>query len=230
VAIAATPHLRADFPEVRVDELADRGRGLRGDLIREQIALRVVTGAEASLSWAVSADDEQLRLASYDQRGSDLLIETPGETTSLDRLLYHVQARGLRVTLAHPERSRDFQREPQRLEALHDQGVLLQVNADSLLRPRRARDRALAEHLCKQGLVDVLASDGHRAANWRPVTTLPAGVAAAVGLVGHDRARWMACRVPEAIISGEPLPQAPEIERRKRPWSRRGRRTEPRLC
>jgi protein-tyrosine phosphatase len=222
--LAATPHLRADFPDVHIDELAGRCQELRDVLEREQIPVRIVAAAEVSLVWALEAleaDDEQLRLATFDQRGSDMLVETPsGSVFGLDRMLYEIRARGIRVTLAHPERSPEFQRAPERLDELVHQGVLLQVNAGSLADAgRRSGVRKLAERLCTSGLAHALASDGHRADSWRPVTKLPRGIEALTDLVGSERALWMASDAARAIVDGERLPEAPPVVAgRRRSW------------
>jgi protein-tyrosine phosphatase len=223
-AIVATPHLRADFPDVRVGELADRADVLRDWIADEGLSIDLINGGEVGLVWALDAGDEELRLASYGQRGTDLLIETPTTTVGIEALLYQVRTRGFRVTLAHPERSREFQRDPSPLEALVERGILLQVNADGLLGdPRKSPTSRLAQKLCLEGLVHALATDSHRAAQWRPVSVMPQAVVAAAELVGPERAHWMAVDSPSAIVSGRPLPEAPPIvlQRRGRwPWSR----------
>ncbi len=217
--IAATPHVRPDyFPDVHVEELAERCERLREELARAQIPLSIVPGAEVSLLWAVSAKEDDLLLATYNQRGSDVLIETPSDALLIDRLLYPLLQRGLRVTLAHPERSRALQQKPEQLQALRQQGVIAQINADALLAPRRSAVRACAEYLCREGLAQVIASDGHRGRSWRPVSSLAAGVEAAARLVGSARARWMASEAPAAIVDGRPLPPAPEIESQRHGW------------
>ncbi len=219
--IVATPHLGSEFPDVRVRELAARCEELRDASAREDIAVRIVSGAEVSLAWALDASDEERVLATYDQRGSDLLIETPSlSVAGLETLLYQLRITGLRITLAHPERSREFQRNPDRLAALVQQGVLLQVDAASLLAaPRRSATCALARHLCGNGLIHAVASDGHRATSWRPVTTLPLAAEAAASLVGAERANWMTATAPAAIVAGAPLPDPPAIaSQRKRRW------------
>ena len=73
--IAATPHVRADFPDVHVAELAGRCQAVRDRIAAEDLGIEVVCGAEVSLVWAVDASDEQLRLVTYGQRGTDVLIE-----------------------------------------------------------------------------------------------------------------------------------------------------------
>jgi protein-tyrosine phosphatase len=211
--IAATPHLRADFPHVRVGELAERCQELRDAIARAGVEIRLVSGAEASLVWALEASDEELMLASYDQRGTDLLIETPSlSVAGLDTLLYALRARGLRITLAHPERSPEFQRDPTPLEELTRQGVLLQLDAETLLRDARKSSSArLGQRLCRRGLAHALASDGHRAASWRPVTRLAEGGQAATALLGAKRAEWMTHSVPAAIVEGTELPEPPPV-------------------
>ena len=219
--IAATPHVSSEFPNVRVPELAGRCAKLRDAIAEEGIEMALASGAEVSLVWALEASDEDLRLASYGQRGGDLLIETPSiGVVRLDALLYELRARGLRITLAHPERNPEFQRQPDRLSRLVDQGVLVQVNADTLLGdPRRSATCALGRDLCVHGLVHALASDGHRASSWRPVTRLAQVADAAAALVGADRAAWLTADAPAAIIEGAQLPDAPAIvTRRKWRW------------
>jgi protein-tyrosine phosphatase len=219
--LVATPHLRTDFPHVNVGELAKCSQALQEAIDRERIPLRIVPGAEVSLVWALEASDEELKLASCGQRGADLLIEAPSlDVAGLDSLLYGLRAKGNRVTLAHPERCPEFQREPRQLAELARQGVLLQLNADSLLGdPRRSSVAWLAQRLCANGLAHVLASDGHRGASWRPVTTLAQAVPAVTVLVGAERVRWMVQTAPAAIVEGAKLLEPPAIVRQR--WSRR---------
>jgi protein-tyrosine phosphatase len=211
--IAATPHLRPDFPDVHVHELADRSQVVREALEREGIPIRLVSGAEVSVVWAIDASDEELALASYDQRGTDLLIETPTmKLVGMDRFLYQLQAKGYRVTLGHPERSLDFQRDDASLRELAARGVLLEVNAESVVgSDANGRTQRLARRLMTEGLAHVLASDGHRGTGWRPVTELAESLDAAAELVGYDRAQWIMSEAPAAVVDGRELPPAPPV-------------------
>jgi protein-tyrosine phosphatase len=211
--MAATPHLRPDFARVRPHELADRVAALRTALAEAGVELDVVAGAEVDLYRGLAADDDELRLASYGQRGTDLLVETPYGALAPDfeDQLFRLAARGYRLLLAHPERSRDFQRKPRRLGALAEGGTLLQVTADTLCGPRSPA-RRLALALVAEGVAHVIASDAHgsvRRAGLRD------GVAAAERVAG-SRATWMATAAPAAILAGEPLPSAPPAARRRR--------------
>jgi protein-tyrosine phosphatase len=214
--VVATPHLRADFPAVSAQELARRRQEVQDAIDRRGIELRVLCGAEVSLAWAIGATDADLRLASYRQNGTDLLIETPADVSTLERFVFELQLRRYRITLAHPERCRQFQRDPKPLEALTERGVLLEINAGALLLPSRSATRKLAEHLCRDGFAHAVASDAHSAGNRRPVTAFEAGLEAASALVGPERAQWLVSTAPRAIVDGKPLPPAPDVRRRRR--------------
>jgi protein-tyrosine phosphatase len=206
--VAATPHLRPDHPGVDVAELSERCERLALRL-PPGVDVELVPAAEVDALLAQGASDEVLRLASYGQRGTDLLVETPygGLPPNFEELLFAITVRGFRILLAHPERSRDLQARPQRLEDLVRRGVLLQITAPALLARRRAPARRLAVALIERGLAHVLASDAHSARGPRP-PTLADAVEAASG-VDPRRARWMVEDAPAAILAGEPLPPAP---------------------
>jgi protein-tyrosine phosphatase len=208
--LAATPHLRADFPGVDPLELPGRVAALRERL---DVPLELVSGGEVDVLWAQQATDEALRAVSFGARGSDLLVETPyGELPAIfEDLLFQIRLRGFRVLLAHPERNPSFQAAPGRLAALAEQGTLIQVTAASLAAGGRAG--RLAQRLIADGHAHVIASDTHRAGGRR--ASLREGVAAAHATA---RAEWMVTAAPAAILAGEPLPPAPEAPPRRRLW------------
>jgi protein-tyrosine phosphatase len=207
--IAATPHLRGDFPRVVVEQIGPACRALQAR-IPPAWNLQVVPGGEVDLLWAQDATDEQLRYASYDNRGTDLLVETPyGPLTgAFEDALYALADRGFRILLAHPELNSSFQQAPERLEALVEGGVLLQITGASLLRtPGKSASTQLARWLVEHDVAHVIASDTHTGGAWRP-SEMMAAHRAARQLAPH-RASWMVNAAPAAILAGEPLPPVP---------------------
>ena len=210
--VAATPHLRDDHPAVRAEELAGRCSELSEALRAAGIGLEVVPAAEVDLVRALEATDQELRLASYGGRGTDILLEAPYGPlpTSFEEQVFRLSVRGYRILLAHPERNPTLKGDPGRLYELVRRGVLLQVTGDSLL-PRRTRSRTvdLARSLVAEGVAHVIASDAHgpRGPSREP---LSAGVAEARELAGAY-ADWMVEDAPAAILAGQPLPAPPEL-------------------
>lgn len=212
--VAATPHLRADHPDVRPAELAERVAQVRRALDERGISLELVVGGELDMTWAHHASDEELRLVSYGQAGSTLLLETP--YGPLPHVFEHVvetlRGRGFRLLLAHPERSPSFQDEPERLERLAADGLLVQLTAMSLVRGRGSK--ALAQRLLERGCAHVLASDAHIAAG-DGRSSLAEGVEA-VARLSPELAEWMVETAPAAILAGEPVGAPPRPPGRRR--------------
>jgi protein-tyrosine phosphatase len=148
--------------------------------------------------------------------GPYLLIECPYSPASagFDGILQSLVERGHQILLAHPERCPAFHREPARLEAFVDAGMLTSLTAGAFV-GRFGRDvERFARRLLEQGLVHDIASDGHGATMRRPPTIAPELEEAGFG----ERADWHARAVPLAILGGTPLPPAPEppsVERRR---------------
>jgi protein-tyrosine phosphatase len=222
--VVATPHLRADFPQVKIDEIADRVDALAAALAEQEIALELVPGGEVGLTWALEADADALQRASYGQHGRDILIETPTVGGSLlPALLGQVAARGYRVILAHPERLAELGRNPDLIDRLIERDIRLQVNADGLVaNPRKSPIAKAAQSFCRAGLVTVVASDAHRGLSWRPITALAGAREAIATLTAPDNVDRLLQSGPAAILAGErlaPVMRSEGDERRlKLPW------------
>jgi protein-tyrosine phosphatase len=134
--LALTPHLRDDYPAVVPDELSASREALERRLAEESCELELVTGGEVDIAWGQRAGADALRLVSYGQAGTDLLVETPygGLPFHFEEMLWKLRAQGFRVLLAHPERNATLQGDPARLRRLVDQGVLVQVTAEALVK------------------------------------------------------------------------------------------------
>jgi protein-tyrosine phosphatase len=223
--LAATPHVRADYPRVVPDELGDRCAALQRELDDAQVPLEVVAGGEVDLLWASSASADELRLVSYAQRGTDLLLETPYGPLppSFRDLVRRLAQAGYRLLLAHPERSPTFQQRPELLDELVGEGVLAQVTGEALRRPRRSGSGTLARRLVANGKAHVLASDAHGTTT--PDRILLADAAEAAEAIAPGRGRWMVTGSPAAILAGRPLepPPATSPSRARRLLERLGR-------
>ena len=211
--IAATPHARDDHPAVVAGELAARCDALREDLRTYEVPIRVVSGAEVDMAWALAASDEDLMSVTYGGHGTDVLVETPYGLLPPgfeDRLHDVFASRGIRVLLAHPERNRVYQRDPKRLARLLERGgVLAQVTAQALVAGTRTPSGKLARAMVSEGIAHVIASDAHRPGGRGSMSD----AVSAVPRGDQVRARWMVEDVPAAILAGDPLPSPPPARR-----------------
>jgi len=223
--LVATPHLREDHPAVRPGELAARVAEVNRALARHGVGVEVVSGAEVDLTTGLELGDEDLRAASLAGRGRDLLVESPyGPLPSVfESLISSLAGRGFRITLAHPELNPSFQDQPERLERLVADGILLQLTARSLRAGRRSPARTLALTALERGWAHVVASDGH-SSDWRP-PALGVEVRRLAEREPHlaPRLAWMTVDAPRAILDGVALPPGPPVRvprRRRGVWAR----------
>jgi protein-tyrosine phosphatase len=125
----------------------------------------------------------------YVLEGTDVvLVEVPfmGGVDVLVALCEHIEAAGLRPVIAHPERTESVLERPSVARELVERGWRLQANATSLLGKHGPEIEALGWELVDDGLIAIVASDGHRAS--RPPHLDEAYRAVAVR-VGETRAR-----------------------------------------
>ena len=203
--VAATPHFRGDHPAVTPEVVAAESTRMGALADTPQ----VIAGGEVGIDWLTRASEPDLLRATYGQLGKDILLETPAGPlpSQFYDAVFRLKAHGLRIVLAHPERSITFQEQPGKLGELVADGVLVQVNASSLLTTARgSRARSLAFALLDEGAAHLIASDAH-SAGWRP-PLLSAAVERAEARIGA-RARWMVTAAPAAVVAGAPLPPAP---------------------
>ncbi|MGH3036417.1 MAG: tyrosine-protein phosphatase [Gaiellaceae bacterium] len=211
-AVAATPHVRLDYP-TRPEEMERGVLRLREDFVAQGIDVEVLHGGELDLGMLATLDDDELRRFTLAQSGRYLLLEFPysGWPAGLEETVYGLGLRGLVAVLAHPERNRAVQSHPRRLAEAARMGALVQVTAASLDGRLGRSSQKTAVRLLELGLVHLLASDAHTP------EIREAGLADAAAAAGDEAlARFLTVDAPTAIVAGEALPERP-------PWARRRR-------
>ena len=203
--VAATPHVRDDFPTKPAEAKAAL-EDVRGALAEAGVELDVIPGGEIALDWVGRLGIRDLRRFSLGGGGRYLLVETPyfGWPLGLVNAVLALRRRGLVMVLAHPERNPEVWRRPELLEEVVAAGALVQLTAASLDGRLGRRVSRAAFALLDAGHVHLLASDAH-APGLRE-----AGLSAARARVGDDAVgRWLTEDVPAAILAGSELPARP---------------------
>jgi protein-tyrosine phosphatase len=212
-AIAATPHVREDYP-TSADRMEQEVEGLRTDFAAEGLPVEVLMGGEVDVDLLASLSPDDVRRFTLAQTGRYLLLEFPyfGWHAALEPAVHRLLRAGVTPLLAHPERNRAVQEDPARLVPLVEAGALVQITASSLDGSLGRSARAAGRRLLELGLGHVLASDAHG-----PHLAREAGLGTAAAELGDDGlARYLTEEAPAAIVSGEPVPPPPRSRRRFR--------------
>src|SRR5712692_132709 len=114
-----TPHYNDEFPRRSASEIQWRVYEMQQELDRHGITLRLFPGHEALLQPGLVGDIQTGRLATLNN-SRYLLLElwNSGWLLETERTIFELRAFGITPILAHPERYRAFQKDPNRLAAL----------------------------------------------------------------------------------------------------------------
>lgn len=141
---------------------------LRAGLKRENINVRLYLGNEAYITdnfveLLMKKELTTLNNSRY------LLLEFPLNQTyqNSKEILYELVTIGCVPILAHPERYRDFQRNPSLAEEYVRMGILLQGNYKSLFGKYGKEAKKTLEIFLKKGLITFLGSDTHHHADYQ---------------------------------------------------------------
>jgi len=209
--IAATPHVRDDYPTS--PETMERGVDELNRAAREAgVPIEVLTGGELDIEYASRLDDATLARFGLGGNAAVLLLESPyyGWPLALCDFVFRLDTRGFSVVLAHPERNPDVQADPELLRPLVDAGVLVQLTAASVDGRLGSGARRTGRALLDAGLAHLIASDAH-SPQLRAV-----GLEVAAAVVGDPAlAEWLTEAVPAAVVSGSELPARPKRPQRR---------------
>ena len=207
--LAATPHVREDFPTTPDQMLAS---------LEE---LRRAAGAMIRLLPGGEIDLEELAMRSFDElagfalagNASYLLLETPytGWPLGFGAVVEQLRGRGVTAVIAHPERNWEVQENVGLLTPLVNAGALVQLTAASVDGRLGRRTQECSFDLLEHRLAHLVASDAH-SPEVRGI-----GLSGAVAALGDGGlARWSTDLVPRAIVDGTALPPRPDWVRPRR--------------
>ncbi|RFP67055.1 capsular biosynthesis protein [Hymenobacter lapidiphilus] len=160
-----TPHVMGDF-------YRNTPEGIRGALaaLKTAAARAGIMGLELDCAAEYYLDEyfgrrleQQEPLLTFGGARRLLLFETSyiNEPFNLNESIFNMQAAGYQPVLAHPERYTYLYGRFEELERLRKQGVMLQVNLNSLAGYYSSGAKRVAEKLIDAGLVDMLGTDTH---------------------------------------------------------------------
>lgn len=203
--ICATPHL----PQKDRENFFQKAKFALKEteiLTKEQnLNIQLYMGFEISLDYNLLTD-KNLNNYTLNQNGKYLLCELSfGTSMNLaEKMFYPLRLDGFIPILAHAERFISSESEIKELNKLVDLGVLLQVNAASLVGIAGNRTKKIAETLVNSNLVHVVASDAH---DQKVRSYLPMALAysSCSRLMGKEKTQELFETNPDLILQGKTL-------------------------
>lgn len=213
--LVATPHFGWRGLCVTPDRISEGFGALAAEAAARGIELRA--GVEVELMPGLLERVRAGQIATIGGTGKYVLVELPLDLVpeGASHAIFELASGGVIPVIAHPERNRQIQEEPNRLLELVARGALVQVNAGSLLGHFGKTSQITAEIALTHNLAHIIASDAHSAEGSRRFL-LREAVASAARLVGDEQAIAMVTESPRLILLGKGVPR-PEPRRYERP-------------
>jgi protein-tyrosine phosphatase len=198
-----TPHIHIGRFNNTLATLAKQFFNFRSRLRAEGIPITLKLSAELRIGPEIMPiiNNQQIPWLGSDNGVKTLLLEFPPREVPFgsEHLIRWLQKKNIRPVIAHPERNREFQQHPEKLEPFIDIGCPLQVTASSLTGRFGQGPQKLAIRLLKEGKVDVIASDCHNLKSRPP--NLSEGLREAAKIVGESAANAMVHELPRQLIT-----------------------------
>lgn len=159
--VITTPHIMSDSyrntPEIILNGLEK----VRAALKAEGIPLEIDAAAEYYLDFDFEKKIEGKKLLTFGKNFVLFELSFLHPPNSLQSVIFKLQTNGYQPVLAHPERYNFWHEEFEKYEEIIEQGVLLQLNINSLTGFYSPATRKIAERMIEQNMISFLGSDCH---------------------------------------------------------------------
>jgi protein-tyrosine phosphatase len=177
-----TPHIWVGREDETRETLPRWTESLQSSLDMAGVKLKLLPGSELNLHPTVKETPPE-RIVSFGLAGRYILVDMWADKLPawFESTVKWLQGMKLTVILAHPERMRAVQDEPELAETFAKLGVLLQGNLQCFADRPDSDTRIVAEHFIREDRYFLLGSDTH---NPQGLKTRLVGLRNAIALVG----------------------------------------------
>jgi protein-tyrosine phosphatase len=193
-----TPHIWPNLPDNTIANIPRYTAELQAALDEAGVALKLIPGGELNLR-ADTPWTQVDALVSFGMARKFVLIDLWAEKLPpfFRPGIEWLQAQGVKVILAHPERMAAVQREPELADSFSEIGLLLQGNLQCFADPVGSPTRRVAERYLLDGRYFVLGSDLH---NLPGLPMRLEGLKRATELVGEDAINRLTIENPRQLL------------------------------
>jgi protein-tyrosine phosphatase len=183
--LACTPHIYPSVYDNSTDNIAPALRMLQVELYSQDIALRLIMGADIHMVFGVLDKLQQGTIPTL--HGSRYFLLEPSHHLPVPHFLRQIEAflnAGYIPVITHPERLRWCEDHYQDFILAARMGAWLQVTAAAISGTFGRTAKRCSERLLLDGVVHIIASDAHDSKYRPPI--LSTGIEAAMRITGDD--------------------------------------------
>ena len=161
--VILTSHFLLNYSETNAQELIFWKEKLQEVLKKQGTKINLHSGMEIYITNQMEELLENKKILTLANSGY-MLIELPLATNVkyFDYVVYYLEAKGIKPIIAHPERYKCVQKDPDIVEEYIEKGCLIQCNYGSIVNLYGREAEKTIKTLLKKNQVHFLGSDVHR--------------------------------------------------------------------
>ena len=161
--VILTSHFLLNYYETNAQELIFWKEKLQEVLKKQGTKINLHSGMEIYITNQMEELLENKKILTLANSGY-MLIELPLATNVkyFDYVVYYLEAKGIKPIIAHPERYKCVQKDPDIVEEYIEKGCLIQCNYGSIVNVYGREAEKTIKTLLKKNQVNFLGSDVHR--------------------------------------------------------------------
>jgi protein-tyrosine phosphatase len=159
--LITTPHVMSDYFRNTPDTILNGLAEVRNAIEREKIQVQIEAAAEYYIDDGFVSKMEKEKLLTFGDNYLLFEVSYINCPDNIDDIIFRMQILGYKPVLAHPERYPFWYNNFSRYSTFKDQGVLLQVNTNSLSGYYGLDAKRIAEKMVDNNLVDMIGTDCH---------------------------------------------------------------------
>lgn len=197
--ICLTPCYNGTGTKFNKAELISKIRTIKEILLKNNINLRLYLGEEVPVFPAIS---DYLDDFIYLNDSKYLLVEVPTDETVdyLEEFIFSVKSMGKIPIIAHPETKYTTKEDFDFLKKLYNNGVLFQVNLNSLVGHYGKDSQRMALNLLRADMVSLVSSNSHSVAGYLKANE---GLRILKILVGDEKFKQLTDINPKRILAND---------------------------
>ncbi len=217
-AVVATPHRIKGVFDNTMEDVLGKIEQLKSMEEYRKIGIDIYGGLEIHI-YPEMINDIRKDVYNYtiNQNGKYVLLELPyyDKPLALSDFIFDLSVLGIKIVLAHVERYIYFWNNIRYVEQLIDNGVVIQMNVESLIKSK-GDQRYFVEKLVEKNLVHVFSSDIHYPQGDRPLLSM---VSELLGdIKTEDFIRLTTYENPLRIIEGRTVEIVKDENKKRKFW------------
>ncbi len=159
--LITTPHIMSDYYKNTPAVIMEGLEHVRQAVSKENIPVVLEAAAEYYLDDGFVKKLDSERLMTFGDNHLLFEISYINCPDNINEVIFRMQVLGYKPIMAHPERYPFWYNEFDQYKHFRDNGVLLQVNINSICGYYGSEARKIAEKLIDQNMVDLIGTDTH---------------------------------------------------------------------